>query len=72
MATIVIISIPVLAGLILWRYERRRLSKISEFGPTCDRCGYLLIGLTHPRCPECGEPFPNDSIDAVLDDLKRL
>jgi hypothetical protein len=23
----------------------------------CRKCGYLLIGLTAPRCPECGTPF---------------
>lgn len=23
----------------------------------CGRCGYLLFGLTEPRCPECGEGF---------------
>ncbi len=23
----------------------------------CVRCGYLLRGLTEPRCPECGAPF---------------
>ena len=23
----------------------------------CRKCGYLLIGLPEPRCPECGTPF---------------
>ena len=23
----------------------------------CEECGYFLIGLTTPRCPECGQPF---------------
>jgi len=23
----------------------------------CEKCGYFLIGLTVPRCPECGTPF---------------
>jgi len=23
----------------------------------CVRCGYLLHGLSEPRCPECGTPF---------------
>jgi hypothetical protein len=26
-------------------------------GPRCQKCGYLLIGLPEPRCPECGTPF---------------
>jgi len=24
---------------------------------TCHKCGYLLTGLTEPRCPECGTAF---------------
>lgn len=24
----------------------------------CEHCGYNLTGLTEPRCPECGTPFP--------------
>jgi len=23
----------------------------------CPKCGYILLGLTVPRCPECGERF---------------
>lgn len=23
----------------------------------CRRCGYILRGITEPRCPECGEPI---------------
>jgi hypothetical protein len=26
-------------------------------GDRCVGCGYLLIGLPHPRCPECGRDF---------------
>src|SRR6478672_832486 len=26
----------------------------------CWECGYLLRGLTTPRCPECGRPFDPD------------
>jgi hypothetical protein len=25
--------------------------------PTCPNCGYSLMGLTQPRCPECGQEF---------------
>jgi hypothetical protein len=25
--------------------------------PRCDQCGYSLVGLTRPRCPECGTAF---------------
>jgi len=71
LATIVIIFIPVLAGLVLWWSERRRLSKPSDIGPTCERCGYLLIGLMEPRCPECGEPFPRADIRSLLDELDQ-
>lgn len=26
-------------------------------GVRCWRCGYMLRGLTVPRCPECGTPY---------------
>lgn len=25
--------------------------------PHCLQCGYCLVGLVQPRCPECGTPF---------------
>ena len=25
--------------------------------PRCRQCGYILIGLPEPRCPECATPF---------------
>ena len=28
-----------------------------EDAPRCLDCAYCLIGLTQPRCPECGRPF---------------
>ncbi|MEM9789785.1 MAG: hypothetical protein AAF842_05190 [Planctomycetota bacterium] len=46
-----------LANLFLWLsapHERRRLCLCP---PLCDRCGYLLSGVTdQPDCPECGHP----------------
>jgi energy-converting hydrogenase Eha subunit E len=29
----------------------------------CKECGYLLYGLTDPRCPECGTPFDPGLLD---------
>ena len=28
----------------------------------CKKCDYLLIGLTEPRCPECGTPFDREKL----------
>jgi len=33
--------------------------KTKRDGPMCKQCGYSLRGLTIPRCPECGTPFPS-------------
>lgn len=45
------------AGLVIWgffpsyrRWRRRRRG-------LCEDCGYMLRGLTTPRCPECGTAF---------------
>ncbi len=40
-----------------WSYFRgRRGARRSNRGE-CENCGYLLRGLSEPRCPECGTPF---------------
>lgn len=31
------------------------LHKRRESETRCRRCGYILRGLSEPRCPECGE-----------------
>lgn len=36
-------------------FGRRWLIDVDDAG--CRSCGYLLIGLTVPRCPECGVEF---------------
>lgn len=43
-------SVIILLGL---RYSEKR-------SPLCTRCGYLLGGLTEPRCPECGRVYTLD------------
>jgi rubrerythrin len=34
--------------------------------PICVPCGYTLIGLTGPSCPECGKPF-GARVQEILD-----
>jgi len=29
----------------------------------CQKCGYLLLGLVEPRCPECGTPFDPERVN---------
>lgn len=42
-----------------------RLQLYDTGEPRCWGCGYLLKGLTTPRCPECGQPFsPEDYREA--------
>jgi hypothetical protein len=53
---------PLFAIRIYRRRARRILhDRLRERGiHTCVKCGYLLRGLSEPRCPECGTPFdPN-------------
>jgi hypothetical protein len=47
-----------LCTLLGFRLARRAPQPGDE--PRCEKCDYLLIGLSEPRCPECGTPFdPN-------------
>lgn len=41
----------------LGKLTRCRLELSDLDGPRCRKCGYLLIGLTSHRCPECGLGF---------------
>ena len=42
-------------ALVLLRRFGVKLTRALE--GHCIRCGYLLMGLPEPRCPECGQPF---------------
>ena len=46
-------ALPALAiyGYLTERYRRGR----PDAETRCRRCGYILRGITEPRCPECGE-----------------
>ena len=38
-------------GIITYRWGPRLLDNETR----CRRCGYILKGISEPRCPECGE-----------------
>jgi len=38
-------------GLVTWRWG----PKPHQAETRCRRCGYILRGISEPRCPECGE-----------------
>lgn len=49
-------AIPLFAAL--WAFHMRALAGRNRDRLTrCGVCGYILKGLTEPRCPECGERF---------------
>ncbi len=46
-----------LATIVIARFtESQRRREVLD-APLCRACGYVLLGLTEPRCPECGHPF---------------
>lgn len=54
------VMIPALLFSVLggtqWYFIVRYFTKRKVIsGPTCPKCGYLLVGTTSDRCPECGE-----------------
>ncbi|MEW6250918.1 MAG: hypothetical protein AB1716_09745 [Planctomycetota bacterium] len=52
------IAMAVLYAWVSGRALRRRISAaITVEQRHCERCDYLLTGLTEPRCPECGTRF---------------
>ena len=50
-------AIPCCAGIIFYHLITQKSQIIPMKETLCRRCGYILRGLTEPRCPECGEPI---------------
>jgi len=44
-------------GTLPWAWQLTRRAPHDINPGECQACGYLLFGLTEPRCPECGSPF---------------
>jgi hypothetical protein len=56
LSTLVFTTIPALLGILIyagltWRYGPIRIDPETR----CRKCGYILRGISEPRCPECGE-----------------
>ncbi len=51
-----------LYGTILYRVSKGYLRYRRAKPGRCYECGYLLVGLPEPRCPECGTPFDPDDL----------
>ncbi len=41
----------------LYTYHRLTFKFYRDEYTRCGTCGYVLKGLTEPRCPECGKPI---------------
>ena len=50
-------TVPIAVGVVAYGLMTRRYYRArSQDGETrCRKCGYILRGITEPRCPECGE-----------------
>src|ERR1700722_12836682 len=50
-----IVILPVLIGLgVAGVFLMFRGRKIGGVEPRCAGCGYIVVGLPAPKCPECG------------------
>ncbi len=52
-ALVAVLGASVYLGVAMARH-RWRQTQWMDLLPRCPKCGYLLIGLTEQRCPECG------------------
>ena len=39
----------------IWAYHALGPEPLGDGFTHCGKCGYILKGLSEPRCPECGE-----------------
>jgi hypothetical protein len=51
------VGVPYVLGLIAGTIVASRRMPREERPWECEGCGYLLVGLSEPRCPECGRGF---------------
>lgn len=51
------VGVPYVIVLILATITTARREPRTERPWECEGCGYLLVGLNEPRCPECGRWF---------------
>jgi len=51
------VGVPWVIGLIRATAVAAGRAPRAERPWECDGCGYLLVGLNEPRCPECGRGF---------------
>ncbi len=56
-ATFAITLALTVPGLLVAVFVHRALAKhaLADGECRCRKCGYILRGLSEPRCPECGE-----------------
>ena len=54
-ATLLLATLLVVSGATAVQAARAVIALQDD--RRCEECGYFLIGLTTPRCPECGQPF---------------
>jgi hypothetical protein len=54
-ATTIVLTIPVVAIALAVDAALRSSAPRNDDGvPRCRRCGYIIVGLSQPTCPECG------------------
>ena len=66
-AFLVLLTVGV-AAAVHQLVDVRRRSANSRTRMRCVSCGYLLFGLTEPRCPECGRGFSPELLNAAIPD----
>lgn len=60
------VSFGLLCGVV---FIRNRYWPVYPPGH-CTNCGYNLRGLETPRCPECGQPFDEDTSPSARPDIR--
>jgi len=44
-----------IASVLFFSWISKKYGHPSDNETRCRQCGYILCGITEPRCPECGE-----------------
>lgn len=55
------VAATLIAVIWVWRH-----APVTRLPWECECCGYLLYGLTTPRCPECGTAFDPANLESLV------
>lgn len=67
------VVVYLLGARMVWAWIRRAAVRIVvQDGSRCPTCGYLLLGNTSMKCPECGRLYTYEDLGTTETEFRRM